>query len=261
MCALNRAVLYLALCASAAVPVSASAEAECLQWDMSGRWDFVQGNGFVATFDLHQTGGALQGTGRYSGGRGPVEGTVGQSGFEFAVHWNNGSIGIYSSHIDDPSGELSSSHTHDQTHPGHRVYWTTRGRASCVKNTEETPAPPPPAPPPPPSSPPQQQSSVGTWLGIWDTTTGEGAAYTLSLSIEGTEIVGAAGHRDRRFDGTFKGTPNATGNELTFTFTQPTFGITSRGQLQLTSKDSFEGHFTKDNVPNTSFYWRGTRRP
>ena len=82
------------VCCALLLPVAA--QAECLQWDMSGRWEIVQGNGYNATFDLTQSGNELHGTGRYSEARSrSIDGSVGENGFDFTVHWSNGAIGYY----------------------------------------------------------------------------------------------------------------------------------------------------------------------
>lgn len=66
-------------------------------FDVGGKWDAHQSNGFVANFDIQQTGTAIRGIGSHSGGSvsGTGEGSVHGDQFVFSVRWNNGTIGEY----------------------------------------------------------------------------------------------------------------------------------------------------------------------
>jgi hypothetical protein len=249
------------VCCALLLPVAA--QAECLQWDMSGRWEIVQGNGYNATFDLTQSGNELHGTGRYSEARSrSIDGSVGENGFDFTVHWSNGAIGYYAGGFSSDGGIASqSAYTYDKAHPGHRVYWDAPGRqAKCVKSAEATPAPPPAAPPPPPPAAPAPPAPVQPqgFAGIWDSKTGDGVSYTLTLDAQGSGSVGAV---DARLDGTLQGGLSTDGKRLSFVMTQPGAGIVSRGQLSLSGDgNSFAGQITKDTdgIPRG---WAGSRRP
>jgi len=66
---------------------------------VGGRWIAHQSNGFDVDFDLHQTGGALQGSASHHGGsiEGDIRsGEVSGSQFHVVVFWRNGSTGDYS---------------------------------------------------------------------------------------------------------------------------------------------------------------------
>jgi hypothetical protein len=246
------------VCCALLLPVAA--QAECLQWDMSGRWEIVQGNGYNVNFDFTQAGNELHGTGRYPEARSrSIDGSVGDEAFDFTVHWSNGSIGYYKGWF-TPDGGIKSAHTYDKTHPGHRVYWDAPGRqAKCVKGAEATPSPPPAVPPPPPPAAPAPPTPVQPqgFAGIWDTKMGDGTNYTLTLDAQGSGSVGAV---DARLDGTLQGALSADGKQLTFVLTQSNAGLVSRGRLSLSGNDSFAGQITKDTdgIPRS---WTGTRRP
>jgi hypothetical protein len=128
-----------AWCAFAPVP---GARAACLQWDMSGHWNFRQSNGFVVTTDLQQSGSTLKGKARYFGASGPVEGDVGPHGFHLTVNWHNGTFGYYEGHIED-SGLLSFGYTYDMANPGAgKASWSAYGRkATCIKTAAPRQAP------------------------------------------------------------------------------------------------------------------------
>jgi hypothetical protein len=240
--------------------LSSVAQAECLQWDMSGRWEIIQGNGYNATFDLTQPGNELHGSGQYSEARSrSIDGSVGEYGFNFTVQWSNGSIGYYTGRFSSDGG-IESAHTYDKAHPGHRVYWDAPGRkAKCVKSAEATPAPPVPLPPPPkaPPPPPAPPVQILSFAGIWDSTTGDGMNYTLTLDAQGSGSVGAV---DARLDGTLQGGLSTDGKRLSFVMTQPKVGIVSRGELALSGDgDSFGGQITRD-TDGVRRSWTGTRR-
>jgi len=131
-------------------------------------------------------------------------------------------------------------------------------------------APPPPPPPPPNANQPVDKGFVmkptsrmnalkaqAGFAGIWNSITGDGVNYTLTLDAQGSGSVGAVNPKQ---DGTLQGTLSADGKQLVFVMTQPQVGITSRGQLTLASGgDTFTGNVTKDTEGKpTSF--TGTRR-
>jgi hypothetical protein len=93
--------------------------------------------------------------------------------------------------------------------------------------------------------------------GIWDSVTGDGIGYTLTLDQQGHGLVGAT---VAKLDGTLDGTLSADGTKLSFIMTQPKVGVTSRGNISLGGGgDSFSGTITRDidGVPQS---WTGTRR-
>ena len=113
-----------------------------------------------------------------------------------------------------------------------------------------------PSPPPPVIS----KNIADTWVGTWDTATSDGRVYTLDFYEQGNRLEGFVAHADRRFAARFSGALSPAGNEVTFTLTEPVTGDISRGRLHLTNKETFEGSFSRDRVPNTTFSWHGTRK-
>jgi hypothetical protein len=117
-------------------------------------------------------------------------------------------------------------------------------------------APGSPSPPPPVIS----KNIADAWVGTWDTVTSDGRVYTLDFYEQGNRLEGFVAHADRRFAARFSGALSPAGNEVTFTLTEPVTGDISRGRLHLTNKETFEGSFSRDRVPNTTFSWHGTRK-
>ena len=115
---------------------------------------------------------------------------------------------------------------------------------------------PSPSPPPPVIS----KNIADAWVGTWDTVTSDGRVYTLDFYEQGNRLEGFVAHADRRFAARFSGALSPAGNEVTFTPTEPVTGDISRGRLHLTNKETFEGSFSRDRVPNTTFSWHGTRK-
>ncbi len=69
-------------------------------FDISGKWDAIQTNGFVAKFDMgrpRQEDGAFSGTGTHSNGSvvGAGFGQVQGDEFRFRINWSNGTSGAY----------------------------------------------------------------------------------------------------------------------------------------------------------------------
>lgn len=91
-------------------------------FDVSGKWDAYQSNGFVTHFDIQQSGTELRGIGNHSGnvnGRG--EGSVDGSQFLFTVTWDNGTIGEYSGTF-NKIGRITGV-GFDKAHPESQATW------------------------------------------------------------------------------------------------------------------------------------------
>jgi hypothetical protein len=270
-----------ALACALMLPAGAS---DCAQWGLPGSFDVVQNNGFSPHFSLTQTATALRGSATYqAGGRsvhGSVEGSIDEDEVELTVKWGDGTKGLYRGTISPTysygalkSGSMKG-YTVDVTHRGPKVGWQARDSAqatiftqeilACLTLAKDVPAAPPPPPAaPPPAAPPATPAPPAPvqpqgFAGIWDSITGEGVNYTLTLDAQGSGSVGAV---DARLDGTLQGTLSVDGKQLTFIVTQPKVGIVSRGQLSLSGDGiSFAGQITKDTdgIPRS---WTGTRRP
>jgi hypothetical protein len=93
--------------------------------------------------------------------------------------------------------------------------------------------------------------------GIWDSSTGDGVKYTVTLNSGGSGSIGAVNAAQ---DGTITGTLSGDGKSLAFVMTQPQVGVTSRGQLSLSEDgQTFAGTITKD-TDGQSLNWTGKRR-
>ena len=178
-----------------ALLLTTSAQADCLGfWDLSGSWAITQTNGFIANFELTQTGKDISGTAkccvRRENGQfqptmeGDVVGRVDGDVFTITAHWNGTAGGEYKGHITQNGIEGG---TTDLTNPGAEgaLWYGDHGVTPCtittppsqaesplekggvLKNrpgagdisTQTKPTPPPagggpPTPPPPPPPPP-----------------------------------------------------------------------------------------------------------
>jgi hypothetical protein len=126
---------------------SAALADECARWDLSGRFEIEQSNGFTVGFDLAQTGDSLRGSAGYGSTSGNVAGHFSSlDEFEMTVRWSDGGIGVYTGSI-TPSfsnGIIQAGNiegiTVDQIHRGSRAHWSDRvpgnpgfGVARCVR--------------------------------------------------------------------------------------------------------------------------------
>ncbi len=127
----------------------AIAASRCQQWDVGGKWVFLQSGARYGFFDVRQKGDLLEGTatsyyGSYEKKPGVVDGVINGSTIEMTVYWNSDLIGIYRGKIKD-SGRIEGV-TFDKLHPKKRAVWYSSERMKCVTAAN---APPPAAPPAP----------------------------------------------------------------------------------------------------------------
>ncbi|MGB3021739.1 MAG: hypothetical protein WBB50_06430 [Methyloceanibacter sp.] len=121
-----------------------AAHAACVQWDLSGAWDFYQTNNYRIWFRLQQSPeGKITGLGEYAGKpngeTGQVAGEMKGDQFWFITEWGR-ARGKYEGRV-GPNGELQGS-TADLNHPEVTAKWHEMfgKRARCM-----TVAAPPPA--------------------------------------------------------------------------------------------------------------------
>jgi hypothetical protein len=117
--------------------VTATAHAECAQWDLRGEIEFVQNNGMSTYLTLTQDGSKLHGTGRHlSGGytgqwvSGSVDGAIDGDHLELTVYWNPDLIGVYSGRV-GPQGRLEGS-TYDRMNPHSMAGWYSGRAVTCM---------------------------------------------------------------------------------------------------------------------------------
>ncbi len=157
-----RMILFAASFAISPLP----AQAQCAQWDVSGKWELEQGNGLTIEMDLRQSDTALSGraevvkTGPIAFGRkssGPRSGIVGGSinGNDFLVYvgWDTGSTGVYQGSINS-AGRIAGS-THEKAKPRNSAPWFSSGMMKCK------PVPPPAKPPPAVPTTPKPVKTLG----------------------------------------------------------------------------------------------------
>ena len=274
MASIQRAFLLTLILICAAL-FSSAARAECEQRNLGEYFDAVQSNKLEVHFMFSRRKGTGFGGSAYyftpndpdtgkPGERmnGDLEGSFDGNAFEATVFWTNQTVGVYTGTISREGriqGEMF-----DKFHPNIRGSWHSLLKLPCAKRSEMEGKPPGDVSKPegPFKSKPRGEVVLAPvakgFAGIWDTKTGDGVSYTLTLNEQGDGSVGAA---DPKLSGSLDGTLSAGGNQLTFILVQPAAGITSRGQLTLAAGgDSLTGRITKDSdgKPNS---WTGTRRP
>lgn len=126
----------LVLGAALAVLKPPAAHAACVQWDLSGAWDFYQTNNYRIWFSLQQSPeGKITGLGEYAG---KPDGEIGQVGgemkgdqFWFITEWGR-ARGKYEGRV-GPNGELQGT-TADLNHPEATAKWHEMfgKRARCI---------------------------------------------------------------------------------------------------------------------------------
>jgi hypothetical protein len=142
-------LLAFAFCLAA--PVTAAAQAPCVQWDASGNWWIKQSNDIDVHMDLRQDGSTITGTAsswRLEVGEtilgigqqgddyvwlsnGSLDGTVQGDRFDVQIYWTtNGQIGVYSGEI-GPRGRMEGT-THDRRKPSSRASWFSSIPLKCA---------------------------------------------------------------------------------------------------------------------------------
>ena len=138
--------LFTSIFALSAHPV----EAQCKQWDVSGKWRFNQDGGNFALLDLRQNGTVITGTAGHKPGAGDitsgtVDGTVERDSFAVKIYWENNTIGVYDGTI-RPSGRIEGKGW-EQSTPRTKVNWhsvTTMVCADAAAAQAAAPATPKP---------------------------------------------------------------------------------------------------------------------
>ena len=111
-------------------PLSSGAMA-CENWDFGESFTLTQANGaFVSVRKIEVDGTRFQASAKSGGTRGDLFGTIASDGrFKFTIDWDNGTIGVYTAHIDE-SGEVLDGRTYDKTNPSSWSLWRMQ-QVSC----------------------------------------------------------------------------------------------------------------------------------
>jgi hypothetical protein len=127
------------ICLALAPLGRAPAEAACQQWDVSGRWQMQQTNGFTVTVNLVQKGTKILGRATTStAGTHDVRGNVHGDDLYLDVTWSLETRGIYRGKIGS-SGRIEGT-TYDKENPGSRAKWFSTTPMRCA---DVSPTPPP----------------------------------------------------------------------------------------------------------------------
>jgi hypothetical protein len=254
-------LLPLAIALGALLP--AEARSQCEQWQLGNFIDVIQGSFNIRLSFSKQRENQFTGTASYYYTQreklnGEIEGSLVGDTFELTAFWDNGSVGLYHGTV-TPQGRLFGE-TADKAHPNLKQAWHSYQNLKCPNpNKIEAKPPEVTAPELPVKSKPRDDMVLvaPSFAGTWDSVTGDGANYTLSLDSQGDGSVGAV---DPKLNGTMNGTLSSDGKSMSFVMTQPSAGITSRGELKLTGGgNAFDGRLTTDadGKPQT---FKGTRR-
>src|SRR5262249_19039941 len=109
-------------------------------WDLSGTWAITQTNGFIANFELTQTGKDISGTATAQEMTGDVVGHVDGDEFTMTAHWNGTAGGEYKGHITERGIEGD---TRDLTNPGGEgaLWYGDHAVTPCTVTTPPSHAP------------------------------------------------------------------------------------------------------------------------
>ena len=104
---------------------------------------------------------------------------------------------------------------------------------------------------------------VADFAGTWDTTTGQGAAYELTLRVEGDTVTGEfTNAAEPQYNGTLTGTWKGD-SRLHYTWTQPQTGGSGKGTFKVYTDGKIDGGVTykpAGEVQPRYVWWRGTRK-
>jgi hypothetical protein len=103
----------------------------CTRWDVSGRWQINQTNGYKPIFNLRQNGNQLEGQATLGATAAPVNGSLIDNRFDVLVDWSNNSKGRYKGTV--RPGMISNGESYDEIHPESRAGWSGTGPAKCVQ--------------------------------------------------------------------------------------------------------------------------------
>jgi hypothetical protein len=122
-----------------------SVEAQCAQWDASGKWELFQGTGkgYPINLQLSQAGGTITGTANYFKTHmgttdGSVGGTITSSKIILQINWSDNVIGIYNGDI-SPQGQVEGV-TYDKRTPSIRAAWLSKRIMKCTGPAPATPS-------------------------------------------------------------------------------------------------------------------------
>ena len=149
----------------------ASVQAQCTQWDVSGKWGIQQSNGYTTTVVLQQSGRTVTGTASYIGKtkgpvsgivekvnpvtgkvigdiepkssvkhQGAVSGNVDGDNFHLEISWEGGG-GMYNGKIGG-DGRIQGT-TYDRNRPSSKANWSSSAPMNCAPNAAAGPKPTP----------------------------------------------------------------------------------------------------------------------
>ena len=119
----RRRILAVLAFAVSAFPVSSGAMA-CENWDLGDSFTLTQANGaFVSVRRIDVNGTRFEASAKSGGTRGDLSGTINSDGrFKFTIDWDNGTIGVYTAHIEE-NGAVLDGRTYDKTNPSSWSIW------------------------------------------------------------------------------------------------------------------------------------------
>jgi len=138
----------IALALVASLPASASG-ADCVSWNVSGRWALNQASGHYVGLDLQQSDGVITGTAVWyekmppdwvfigwvgndpEEHSGSLDGRVAGDEFNAQIFWNDRVIGVYTGKI-GPQGRIEGE-TYDRDQPNLRTTWFSSIPLTCAE--------------------------------------------------------------------------------------------------------------------------------
>ena len=112
-----------------------SARAQCKQWDVSGRWDIKQSNGYTVHLNLTQHGTRINGSGKtLTAGLHGLHGNIQGNDFFVQITWGPDAIGIYRGKV-GPEGRIDGT-TYDEKSPGSKANWFSTTAMKCSEETQ-----------------------------------------------------------------------------------------------------------------------------
>ena len=145
----------------------ASVNAQCTQWDVSGKWGIQQSNGYTTMVVLQQSGRTVTGTASYTGKtkgpvsgivekvnpvtgkvigdiepktsvkhQGAVSGNVDGDNFHLEISWEGGG-GMYNGKIGG-DGRIQGT-TYDRNHPSSKADWSSTAAMNCAPGPKAPP--------------------------------------------------------------------------------------------------------------------------
>jgi hypothetical protein len=231
--------LFAAICLLLPSP----AEAQCPQWDVSGKWQLEQSDGLTVTVDLRQSGKTVTGTAvcyttKAPTGlfaplkgdnphtlRGPVTGNIAGDDFFAEITWSYKSIGVYRGKV-GPQGRIEGT-VYDKGASPKKMTWVSPNLMKCQEQISASTSPAPTASPkrvishkgkgpttvnapetaePAAAKDKLQSGNPQDFAGTWNTTR-RGENLILTLRVDGTNVTGEFTNPSRpTSNGTLTGT-------------------------------------------------------